>query len=145
MNSNLQNNLLYLYELLLKTGFLSTQLGRSVFEFVYLVYKEYFEAVGIKNLKKFIKPNSVIVDVGANIGFFTLYFAKWVRGSGYVIAIEPEIINYNRLNSRLKQYKMFNLVETIQAVLIDKPGQAFIQVNPLHPGDHHVADTGCPV
>ena len=145
MNSYLQNTLLFLYRLVLKTGFLSTQPGRSVFEFAYCVYKEYFEAHNIKYLQKVIKPNSVVVDVGANIGFFTLHFAKWVTGSGYVLAIEPEKINYNRLNSKLKKSKITDFVETIQAVLTDKSGSAFIQVNPLHPGDHHIADKGCPV
>jgi FkbM family methyltransferase len=145
MNSELQNTLLFLYGLVLKTGFLSTKLGRSVFEFAYCVYKEKFEAYNIGYLQKFIQPNSVVVDVGANIGFFTLHFANWVKGSGYVLAIEPEKVNYNSLNVKIKKFKMTDFVETIQAVLTDKPGPAFIKVNPLHPGDHRIADKGCPV
>src|SRR5690606_34858412 len=50
-----------------------------------------------KHFVKYIKEGDVVLDVGANIGFHTLYFAELVGTSGKVFAIEPIDINFNAL------------------------------------------------
>jgi FkbM family methyltransferase len=40
-------------------------------------------------LARLIKPGQVIIDAGANIGYFAFLFAKWMRGNGIVHAFEP--------------------------------------------------------
>lgn len=40
-------------------------------------------------LRRLVKPGNVVFDVGANIGYFSLLFAKWLRGTGTVHAFEP--------------------------------------------------------
>jgi hypothetical protein len=35
------------------------------------------------------QPNDVVIDVGANIGYFTIYASKKVAKDGLVIALEP--------------------------------------------------------
>jgi hypothetical protein len=35
------------------------------------------------------RPNDVVIDVGANIGYFTIYASKKVAKDGLVIALEP--------------------------------------------------------
>ena len=61
------------------------------------IYKQYFEAGPIDRLQEFVPSGSLVIDVGANVGFFSLRFAKWVGKGGKVISIEPEDRNYNRL------------------------------------------------
>jgi FkbM family methyltransferase len=41
------------------------------------------------SLKHFLKPGSVFIDIGANVGVFTVKAAKEVGESGIVIAVEP--------------------------------------------------------
>lgn len=43
----------------------------------------------IKVVEKYLKPGAVFVDVGANVGLFTLLAARVVGPSGKVVAIEP--------------------------------------------------------
>src|SRR5260370_40368150 len=65
-----------------------------VFLALYPIYKKYFEAGPIDRLREFVPAGTLVIDVGANVGFFSLRFARWVGDGGKVIAIEPEDKNY---------------------------------------------------
>jgi FkbM family methyltransferase len=50
---------------------------------------------------RIVKLNNIVVDIGANIGYYTLIFAKLVgRKEGKVIAFEPESHNFQLLKKR---------------------------------------------
>ena len=86
-----------------------------------------------------------MIDVGANIGFFTVRFAAWVGSGGCVIAIEPEAENLGALRQRIEKHGIENRVRIVPAVVINTRGTAHLKVNPDHPGDHSVAETGVEV
>ncbi|WP_068076505.1 FkbM family methyltransferase [Novosphingobium lentum] len=61
----------------------------------------------IDRLLQFIKPGDFVLDVGANIGFHTLSFARHVGSAGRVWAFEPDPVNgillrLNILNSGME-------------------------------------------
>ena len=118
-----------------------------VFLALYAIYKEYFEAGPIASLQEFVPSGSLVIDVGANVGFFSLRFARWVGDGGKVIAIEPEDRNYNSLVLALKREGLLDRVETLKAVAAAVPGMALLEINPLHPADHKLSrdGTGLPV
>ena len=39
-------------------------------------------------LKSIIQKNDVVIDIGANLGYFSLYFSKWTGPEGVVYAVE---------------------------------------------------------
>jgi FkbM family methyltransferase len=55
-------------------------------------------------LKRTIKPGSVILDVGANVGVLAMFMARWCGSEGHVHAFEPNpttrqiLIDHVRLN-----------------------------------------------
>src|SRR5262245_2470231 len=61
-------------------------LHQFVDRFIY--YLEY-ERGETRFVEQFVRPGWVVIDVGANIGYFTLLFAKKVGPAGRVHAIEP--------------------------------------------------------
>ena len=71
-----------------------------------------YEQEYVKILSLFIKPGDLVVDVGANIGYFSIQFSKLVGQHGSVVAFEPnpkafEILKRN--TSRKENIKCFNL------------------------------------
>jgi FkbM family methyltransferase len=124
---------------------LNTALGRTLFETTYLLYKRHYETGTIISLQKWVKPGTVVIDVGANIGYFTLAFASWVRDGGKVLAIEPEDVNYARLQRRVTRAGFAPVVETVRAAAADTSGDGLLDLNPGHPGDHRLGTRGVPV
>jgi FkbM family methyltransferase len=142
MTSAIQACLIRLYQLIQPTGLLSTRFGDRAFRSAYTVYKRFIEAGHLEPLRPLIRAGTSVVDVGANIGFFTLKFAGWVSDGGMVIAIEPEAVNYARLRRAVVRAGCSEIVETVQAAATEKSGEVGLIVNPLHPGDHRIGDGG---
>jgi len=71
---------------------------------------EKFETELVKNE---IKENDIVIDIGANIGYYTLIFAKLVGKNGKVIAFEPDPSNFKLLkkNIEVNGYKNVILVQ----------------------------------
>lgn len=53
-------------------------------------------------MKNYIKEGDIVIDVGANIGYFTLLFSKLVGENGKVFAFEPESKNFELLKKMWK-------------------------------------------
>lgn len=67
-------------------------------------------------LMKVLKPGMTVVDVGANIGYYTLLCAKIVGGRGLVYAFEPEPFNLKLLNKSVSANNLTNIKVYSQAL-----------------------------
>ena len=137
----LQEILLSVYRTSAVRRMTQTRAGSKAFVVLYDLYKDHFEAAGNRALSRRIPENSWVVDVGANIGFFTERFALWVKGSGRVIAIEPAAKNVELLRRRIADRRL-RVVDVHQAAATDMKGVVFLRMNPEHPGDHRISDHG---
>lgn len=133
------------YRLALVGGLLSTRPGQAVFRVCYDIYKSHFEAGPVEALRPLVRPGVTVIDVGANIGFFTARFGRWVSEGGRVIAIEPEKTNFDRLRRHIARRGLEEVVDLLQAVAADAAGELQLNINPHHPGDHRIGDAGVPV
>jgi FkbM family methyltransferase len=145
MNDRFVSALVRLYDRVASAGMLDRPRPRRAFESAYLAYKSLIEAGPVDSLRELVEHGSTVVDVGANIGFFSLRFARWVGPAGRVIAIEPEARNIDSLRRRVERAGLSNIVTCVQAAAADRPGQLRLALNPGHPGDHHLAGDGEPV
>ena len=71
-----------------------------------------YEEIYLKNIyfHEIIKEGMNIVDVGANIGAYTILAAEKVGKDGKVIAIEPEPRNYEQLLENIKLNNFQNVI-----------------------------------
>jgi FkbM family methyltransferase len=145
MNRLLQGGLIRLYRLVKATGGLDTAPGRRIFEASYLFYKDRLEAGPIEMLRPYVRPGTVVIDVGANMGYFTRRFATWVWEGGRVIAVEPEAENFARLQHTVSLAGLADVVEAVQAAVAERTGVGLLEINPGHPGDHRLGTAGIPV
>lgn len=143
--SPFQAVLIRMYGVLNVPALRRSRLGEWLFERAYLAYKVLLEAGPINLLAGYVQPHTWAIDVGANIGVFTLPFARFVRGDGRVIALEPEPANFAVLERRVRASGLKELVQLHRAVAAEREGTLYLSVNPAHPGDHKIADHGEPV
>lgn len=145
MNRNLQALLLEIYRLVKATGLLATGPGRYIFERAYNAYKTFLEAGPVEQLRPFVGDGAWVVDIGANVGFFTTRFGRWTPNGAHVLAIEPEDLNHRRLTNAVAKAGLAEKVKIIKGVVSDADGTAILKINPDHPGDHRLGEEGIPV
>jgi FkbM family methyltransferase len=92
-----------------------------------LIYCEDFELKERRFIYSFLRPADVFIDIGANIGLFTLIAGQKVGRSGEVYAFEPCSKAYNRLLDNI-QLNHLNNVSCRRAAISDQNGQAFITI-----------------
>ena len=59
--------------------------------------------------KKLIEKGDTVIDIGANLGYYSILFAQWVGEEGKVFSVEP-IAVYNKIfNERAKKFPNITL------------------------------------
>ena len=77
-----------------------------------------------------IKPGAVVVDVGANVGIYTLLAARLMQGSGKVYSFEPTPRTYQILkdNVQVNGYLELGLIHLHQLAVTDRTGTAQLSI-----------------
>ena len=76
---------------------------------------------------RFLKPQDTMIDVGANIGLYSLLAASRT-GGGKVIALEPHPVAADRLRENVELNKLHN-VEVLTKAAGSEPGVARLTAN----------------
>ena len=89
-----------------------------------------------------IGPNDLVIDVGANIGTFSVAAARAATG-GWVLAYEPEPENFGLLRRNLDRNRCRNVTAT-RAAVADATGTRTLRVNADSSGGHALRTDGEP-
>ncbi|MBI2270332.1 MAG: FkbM family methyltransferase [Bacteroidetes bacterium] len=66
-----------------------------VYNIIYPLFKYRQDADEIEFLKRTVKKGDVVLDIGANIGFYSKILSGLVGASGKVYSFEPDKVNFN--------------------------------------------------
>lgn len=100
------------------------------------------EPLTLACLEHLLFPGALFVDVGANIGLFSLLASRKVGPTGRVIAVEPNPVALRRLRQNLALNPTL-AVEVIEAAASDHVGEvALTQPDDWNLGGTCVSDTG---
>ncbi len=100
-----------------------------------------YEPTTQRLMRHLIRPGATVVDVGANIGFFTVLGAVLTGPRGRVLAFEPEPRNHGQL-ARNVLANGLRQVEVHARACSDRPGRHFLDVNHAESGWHRLAPAG---
>lgn len=89
-----------------------------------------FGAAEVTLLGRLCREGMTVLDIGANIGFHTLLFARAVGPSGHVWAFEPDTGNFGTLRRNLEMNPYGN-VTAVQAAVGTTPGTAYLYRSPF--------------
>lgn len=90
-----------------------------------------------KFITSFIKKGWTILDIGANIGYFTLLFSKLAGKRGKVFAFEPDLENFTLLEQNVNENKLKNIVLVKKAVS-NTTGKIKLFLDEENKGDHKI-------
>lgn len=82
-----------------------------------------------------VQDGDVIVDVGSNIGYYTILLADKVGKSGKVYAFEPDSVNFEILEKNIKANKLENVV-VVKAAVGSREGKLKLFKSKENYGDH---------
>jgi len=101
-----------------------------------------FEPEVLLALRQFIKPSTAVLDIGANIGYFTAHMSTLVGVAGVVHAFEPEPRNFallerNRLTNKLDNVTIHHMA------LGNRTGIARLYISKFNGGLHRLYESFC--
>lgn len=85
-----------------------------------------------------LRPGDVFIDVGANIGYFSVLAASVVGAQGAVFAFEPEPDNYRLLQANAELNRLEHCITAVEAALSDVAGEGQLFLSEDNLGDHQV-------
>ncbi len=86
----------------------------AIYKIVYPAFKRKQDKFEIELLQKHIKPGDVVLDIGANIGFYATILSDLVGPKGRVHCFEPDQTNFKHLKKAAKKH--FNIISNNLAV-----------------------------
>lgn len=87
--------------------------------------------------KRLIKTGDIVIDIGANIGYYTLLFAKLVGNDGKVYAFEPDPDNFTLLKKNVEINGYKNIILEQKAVT-NKNGTINLYLSETNFGNHKI-------
>lgn len=88
-------------------------------------------------LNKIVKPGFVCIDIGANLGYYSIPMGKLTGNSGKIFSVEPVPIFQKVLNSNLNRYDLQKNVEIIPYALGDSDDLEITMGTPVVEGLLH--------
>ena len=89
-----------------------------------------------------LQAGDVLVDVGANIGYYPVIAADRVGPGGAILAFEPDPDNFCLLEANLRLNDCGHIVTAFQAGLADAAGAGRLYLSDDNAGDHQIFATG---
>ena len=102
-----------------------------------------FETEEVALCRLLIARGDHVLDIGANIGYYTLLFAGLVGETGSVSAIEPDAENYRLLRENLALNSLAGIIQTHQVALGGQTGTAKLYQSDNNNGMHRLYASVC--
>lgn len=99
-----------------------------------------FEPNQTKIIKSLIKKGDIVIDIGANIGYYTILMSQLVGDKGKVYAFEPEEENIRLIEKSIKYNNIKNVI-LYPLALSDKDGEESFFINKVNMGGHSLIKT----
>lgn len=129
-----------MYSLARKSGLLATRPGQWLFSHGYFLYKRHLEdryhTLAERHPELF--RGGHVLDIGANIGYTSLVYAKAIDPAYRVYSFEPEEFNFRLLERLAGSIRAQGRIVPIRAAVGDEDGSIELWRNRSHPGDHRV-------
>lgn len=102
---------------------------------------QYFDAQELRILEGRIGEGFTFVDVGANVGWYSLFVASRAGASSRILAVEPQPEIFDRLTYNIRQ-NPFGTIKAVACAVADKSGELTLFLDPRNRGESSVKIVG---
>lgn len=96
-----------------------------------------YEEATTRVFRQLLRPGMVVVDVGANVGYFSLLAADQVGPTGTVYALEPEPLNHTLLRKNI-DLNAYSNIQAVQKAVSNTSGSTQLFLSALDSGSHSI-------
>ncbi|MBS3056121.1 MAG: FkbM family methyltransferase [Candidatus Aenigmarchaeota archaeon] len=101
-----------------------------------LSVNEFYEGSTTALIRNTLRSGDIAVDIGANIGYFTIIMSELVGEKGKVFAFEPEPENFSLLEKNIQANKYQNIAVAERKAVSDFNGQSVLFLSKRGSGWH---------
>jgi FkbM family methyltransferase len=98
---------------------------------------QFFDAQERAILENHIRDGFVFIDIGANIGAYSLFVAARAQGAACILAVEPQPEIFDRLTYNIRQ-NPFGCIKAVACAVADKTGELTLFLDPRNRGESSV-------
>ncbi|MBI1194380.1 MAG: FkbM family methyltransferase [Gammaproteobacteria bacterium] len=74
-----------------------------------IFYPQIYERREFQRLESLLRPGDVFVDIGSNVGIYSVLASRWVGPEGRVVAFEADPYNYRKLSRNIALNEVGNI------------------------------------
>ncbi len=104
-----------------------------IYNILYPIFKRKQDVKELRLISSVVKSGNNVLDIGANIGFYTSEFSRLTGAKGTVFAFEPEPLNFKYLQQNCRHLKN---VKLINKAVSDTTGTLKIYLSKMLNVDH---------
>jgi len=102
---------------------------------------QYFDADELAILEGRIEDGFSFVDIGANVGAYSLFVAARAGPKARILAVEPQPDVFDRLTYNIRQ-NPFGTIKAVACAIADKAGELTLFLDPRNKGESSVKIVG---
>jgi FkbM family methyltransferase len=102
---------------------------------------QFFDPEELGQLKSAIRDGFTFVDVGANVGAYSLFVAAQAGLGARILAVEPQPDVFDRLAYNIRQ-NPFGTIKAVACAVADKSGELTLFLDPRNKGESSVKIVG---
>lgn len=113
-------------------------LNYDSFQCMWIMYNYIVDWEEFMFIKRFLKSDDQVCDIGANMGFYTIWMSKFIT-EGTIHAFEPDDLNFERFNKNILLNKIADNVKPNKCIVSESSGQ--LNFTTGLDGENHITNT----
>ncbi len=97
-----------------------------------------YEPAETQLVNDLVKPGQIVLDIGANIGYYSLIFLQLLGGEGHVYTFEPDPYSFELLSRNIAANEYSN-ASVFQVAVSNQEGQVQLHRDQFNNLDHRLA------
>src|SRR5207244_509222 len=85
-------------------------LNSNSFQYMWLMYNYIVDWEEFNLIRDYLNKDDEVADIGANVGYYSLWMSKFIGNNGMIHAFEPDERNFSILKDNIEMNKLLPII-----------------------------------